>query len=81
MLAATTATMTARAPKATTTLRSPSDNFVVLLDAPKCDDDIEITGGRHMKEREASQAQSPFACPNRAESHTIGNMHADRTTA
>eukprot|EP00955_Chlamydomonas_euryale_P072794 361518-Chlamydomonas_euryale.AAC.5 len=34
------------------------------------------------REREALQAQSPLACPNRAEPHTIGsNMHADRTTA
>eukprot|EP00955_Chlamydomonas_euryale_P064953 359116-Chlamydomonas_euryale.AAC.10 len=33
------------------------------------------------REREALQAQSPLACPNRVESHTIGsNMHADRTT-
>eukprot|EP00955_Chlamydomonas_euryale_P096794 365032-Chlamydomonas_euryale.AAC.16 len=33
-------------------------------------------------EREALQAQSPLACPNRVEPHTIGsNMHADRTTA
>eukprot|EP00955_Chlamydomonas_euryale_P056674 356520-Chlamydomonas_euryale.AAC.1 len=34
------------------------------------------------RERKALQAQSPLACPNRVEPHTIGsNMHAERTTA